>query len=148
MPLCAPLNPRWKRTCGINTRAGTCIRLCAHTPHTLWKSHTPVPQCYTAATCRKASHTVRKEQTLTWYLTLTVHSSGAASLWRPCVVTISCSCTSMHLCAFQSSTPTSLCRHGFLLSSQTMLVLFFAPLFPLCFPSLSLVLSSPRSLPL
>lgn len=148
------LNPRWKRTCRINLSAGTCVRLCAHTPHMLWKSHTPVPQCYAASPCREASHPVRKERTLTWCSTWTAHSSGAASCRRPCVVMISYSCTSvhvpLHLCGFQSSTPTSLCGHGFLLSSQTMLVLFFAPLSPLCFPSLSLslVLSSPLSLPL
>lgn len=32
------------------------------------------------------------------------------------------------MCASHSSTPTSLCRHGFFLSSNTMLFLFFAPL--------------------
>lgn len=49
------------------------------------------------------------------------------------------------VCAFHSRTPTSLCRHGFVLSSHTMIFLFFSA--RLFLPSLSLPLSLPRSPP-
>lgn len=114
-----------------------------HTQHMLRKSRIPAPHCYTAATFREASQTVGREHTLTWYIYCTY-------FWYILLLDTLRDqvsyCVYLCLCVSHSSTPTSLCRHGFLLSSNTMLFLFFAPLSLLSVsPPLSLGVSGPLS---
>lgn len=117
------------------THTGTCLR-CPYTPPgTCYGKVTHLPHTATRST---ADHTAGREHTFTWYLVLqTPGMCGTIAGYTGCKGFPTLVFMCVYVCVSHSSTPTSLCRHGFFLSSNTMLFLFF---------SLSLFLSNSLSL--